>query len=159
MTDDTVQQSTTTTYPQKQGGEGAFTEALPDTSTPQLAHFPDDLAEYKRNDLVILQQAIVKGWPLTAATKAKAIQAAELIRDTSKDPRLRLRAVEFLLSVDKHQLDVVKAFQPKDSPTTAVQVNVTGGSVDLSRLTDAELEARRAELVARTTKPPALPGG
>ena len=116
------------------------------------------MAEYKRNDLVILQQAIVKGWPLTAATKAKAIQAAELIRDTSKDPRLRLRAVEFLLSVDKHQLDVVKAFQPKDA-TTAVQVNVTGGSVDLSRLTDAELEARRAELVARTTKPPALPGG
>ena len=159
MTDDTsVQQSTTTQSPGEPVGIGTFADTSEPPTITSLASFPTSAAELRRSDIQLVEQAIKRGWTLSDKTKAETVKAAEWIRDHSKDARARLRAAEFLLQVDKHNLEVVKAFQPKDSPTTAVQVNVTGGSVDLSRLTDAELEARRAELVARTTKPPALPG-
>lgn len=126
----------------------------PDPPQLDLPSFPASADLVTKNDLILLQQSITKGWGITPESKAKAIQAAEWIRDHGRDARVRLRAMEFLLNVDKHQLDIVKAFMPAQ-PTTAVQVNVNGGSVDLSRLTDEELEARLAAMRAvETTKPP-----
>jgi hypothetical protein len=146
MAEDVQQSITTPQLPGSENGEGVFTDTPP---PPQLAipSFPSTADQVTRNDLILLQQAVIKGWNITPESKAKAIATAEWIRDHGRDARVRLRALEFLLSVDKHQLDIVKAFSPQQ-PTTAVQVNVSTGSSDLSRLSDAELEARVRELRA-----------
>ena len=152
-----VQQSNTTPIPDAKIGEGAFGDTSPPPPDLAIPSFPATADLVQRNDLIILQQAITKGWGITDASKAKAIAAAEWIRDHGRDARVRLRAIEFLLSVDKHQLDIVKAFMPQQ-PTTAVQVNVNGNASigDVSRLSDAELEARiQAMKALETTKPPA----
>jgi hypothetical protein len=151
MTDlENVQQSITTPVsPETDSGMGVFRDT--DTATlSTLPSFPQDVAEVRRSDVLLLEKALKGGWPLSEKTKAETIAVARVIMEKGKTPRDRLRAAEFLLSVDKHQLEIVKAFRPQEAPTTAVQVNVTTGA-DLSRLSDAEIEARLAAL--ETTKP------
>lgn len=141
-----VQKSITHETPTESVGIGSFTDTPPPQLTT-LPSFPTKADEVRRSDIQLVELALKRGWPLSDKAKAETIRVAEWIRDNSKDVRAKLRAAEFLLQVDKHQLEVVKAFMPQQ-PTTAVQVNVTTPGTDLSRLSDAELEARVKALEA-----------
>ena len=143
MPDDTVQQSTTTQSPSESLGIGSIPPTL---ST--LQHFPTSADQLRKSDIQLVELAIKRGWVLSDKTKEETVKAAEWIRDNSKDARARLRAAEFLLQVDKHNLEVVKAFQPKEATVNAVQVNVTSGGME--GLSDAELETRLAALKGKT---------
>ncbi len=148
---ETVQQSTTATNPTQNVGLGS----LPDTTTPPtlttLPHFPTEADQLRRGDIQLLEVALKRGWPLSDKTKAETVKAAEWIRDNSKDPRARLRAAEFLLQIDKHQLEVVKAFRPQE---VAVDITSNGKPLgDYSGLSIEELEARKAALTASKALP------
>jgi len=122
------------------------TEETPPPVLTTLPHFPSNAEELRKSDIQLVEVALKRGWPLSDKTKLETVKAAEWIRDNSRDPRARLRAAEFLLQVDKHHLEIVKAFRPQE-----VSIDVTSNGkplTDTSRLSDDELAARRAALQA-----------
>ena len=144
-----VQQSNTTLDPSNEAGEGAFVPAPPSLGLPS---FPPTADQFTRNDIILLQQAVTKGWGLSDDSKRRSLETAEWIRDHGRDPRVRLRALEFLLDVDKHQLEILKAHKPQE---VAVDITSNGKPLgDYSGLTVEQLEARKAALQAAKALPP-----
>lgn len=82
-------------------------------------------------------------WPISAQQRESMVSRAMHIIEHSRDTRAVTKAMLVMAKLDEINLQAAR-----DKDGTKVNVNVSTAPADLSRLTDAELEARLAALEA-----------